>query len=181
MRVLIDDLLLFSRTNKNEKIFEITDLNILLENAKQDLAQVIEDKNARIISLALPELKVIPFQIQQLFTNLIGNSLKYSKPDVSPVINIDFKLINSNEEPELNNVSSKKYLKISISDNGLGFEQQYADNIFILFHRLHQDSEYEGTGIGLSICKKIVENHSGFIKAEGKLGVGAIFTFFLPF
>lgn len=180
MRILIDDLLLFSRTNKTEKVFEKTDLNVLLESANQDLAHAIEEKKAFIQASQLPTLKVIPFQIQQLFINLIGNSLKYCKPDISPIIKIDCDKINANEYSIIKTDTHKKYYKISISDNGLGFEQKYAENIFILFHRLHHITEYPGTGIGLAICKKIVENHKGFIVAESKPNIGSTFTIFLP-
>ena len=180
MRILIDDLLLFSRTNKAEKIFEKADLNKLLENANQELAHDIEEKNAVIESVQLPVLNVIAFQIQQLFVNLIGNALKYSKPDVPPVIKINCEKLAARDYPEFITDTRKKYFKISVSDNGMGFDQQYAEKIFILFHRLHHTTEYVGTGIGLSICKKIAENHNGFIIAEGKPGVGATFIVYLP-
>lgn len=180
MRMLIDDLLLFSRTNKAEEVFDKSDLNQLLEKATQELAQNIEEKNAVIKAVILPELHVIPFQVQQLFSNLIGNALKYSKPGISPLITIDCEKLAANEYPDFIKDTRKKYYKISISDNGLGFEQQYAEKIFILFNRLYQKSEYPGTGIGLSICKKIAENHSGYITAEGKPGIGATFSVFLP-
>jgi signal transduction histidine kinase/CHASE3 domain sensor protein len=181
MRSLIDDLLQFSRATKTEKKFEPTDLNLLLENAKQELIQDIEDKKAEIHTTQLPVLNVIPFQIQQLFINLIGNSLKYGKHDVTPVITVRYEEINADEYPFLNDKIQKRYHRISITDNGLGFEQQYAEDIFLLFYRLHPKSELTGSGIGLSICKKIVENHNGFISAAGKPGIGATFSFFLPF
>lgn len=180
MRRLIDDLLLFSSTTKAEKVFEKTDLNAILENAKQELAQVIEEKNAVIESVKLPVLNAIPFQILQLFINLIGNSLKYSKPNVVPYIKINCEKVLAREYSVIRAEANRKYYKISFTDNGMGFEQQYAENIFILFHRLHHVTEYKGTGIGLAICKKIVENHAGVIIAEGNPGVGAIFTIFLP-
>jgi light-regulated signal transduction histidine kinase (bacteriophytochrome) len=180
MRGLIDDLLQFSRTRKNEKNFELASLSLLLENAKQELIQDIEEKKAEIRSSDLPVLKVIPFQIQQLFINLIGNSLKYSKPGIAPVIKIYYEEINADEYPFLRDKIQKRYNKISINDNGLGFEQQYAQDIFILFYRLHSKSEYTGSGIGLSICKKIVENHDGYILAESTPGFGSTFSFFLP-
>lgn len=180
MRALIDDLLVFSRANKSEKVFESSDLNRLFENAKQELAEVIEEKKANIQSDSLPTLQVIPFQIQQLFINLIGNSLKYSKPNIAPLINISCEKIVAKDEPTLKTHDEKIFYKIAISDNGLGFDQQYAESIFILFNRLHQSTEYSGTGIGLSICKKIVENHGGFIAADGKPDTGATFTVFLP-
>ncbi len=181
MRHLINDLLLFSSTNKGEKIFTDTDLNTILKTVLQELSQTIEEKNADVRSAHLPTLAVIPFQIQQLFTNLISNSLKYSKPTIAPIITIEVSLSSDKEKLFYQAESTKQYYKISFSDNGLGFEQQYAENIFMPFKRLHDTSAYPGTGIGLSICKKIIENHSGFIYAEGNLGIGAKFTFFLPF
>jgi hypothetical protein len=180
MRLLIDDLLLYSRANKIEKVFEQTDFNVLIENVRQELSQTIEEKNAVLMVSNLPTLNVIAFQIQQLFVNLIGNSLKYCKPDISPEINIECDLIQSNDYPILKTDTKKKYYKISVTDNGLGFEQKYADTIFILFQRLHNKSEYPGSGIGLAICKKIIENHNGFISAEGQPGIGSTFTIFLP-
>lgn len=180
MRALIDDLLVFSRTNKSEKVFELSDLNLLLENAKQELVEIIEEKKAEIQYAQLPTLLVIPFQIQQLFINLISNSLKYSKPDIAPNINITCQKIAAKNEPLLKTENEKMFYKIAISDNGLGFDQQYAENIFVLFHRLHHSTQYSGTGIGLTICKKIVDNHAGYIFAEGKLDVGSTFTVFLP-
>jgi signal transduction histidine kinase len=180
MRQLINDLLIFSRANKAEKIFADTDLNVILKNVTQELAQTIEEKNAVLKSAQLPTLAVIPFQIQQLFTNLIGNALKYYRPDTAPLISIACTLTTAKENPALKAESDKPYYKISFTDNGLGFEQQFAENIFIPFRRLHDTSAYPGTGIGLSICKKIIENHSGIIYAEGKPGIGATFTFLLP-
>ena len=179
MRILIEDLLQFSRTNKIENIFEEKDLNYLLENAKQEIIQIIEDKKAIIKSDHLPTLSVIPFQIQQLFINLIGNSLKYSKADITPNINIKYAQIIAIDEEFLPD-NNKKYHKITIADNGIGFEQEYAKRIFIVFNRLHNKNEYDGTGIGLAICKKIIENHKGFIYAKGVLGEGSTFIIYLP-
>jgi signal transduction histidine kinase/CHASE3 domain sensor protein len=180
MRVLIDDLLLFSRTNKVEKIFELTSLDHLLEQAMQELTQQIEETRAEIISDPLPIVEVIPFQIQQLFINLIANSLKYCKPGIVPAISIKSTIIDSTEYSNLIKEKNKKYYKISLTDNGLGFEKQYEEAIFTLFYRLHNNSDYPGTGIGLAICKKIVENHEGYIKAESEAGIGATFSIFLP-
>ncbi|MCF6141577.1 CHASE3 domain-containing protein [Flavobacterium sp. K77] len=180
MRLLIEDLLQFSRTNKAEKIFEEANLNDLLDHVKQELAQVIEEKKGIIESETLPSLHVIPFQIQQLFTNLINNSLKYSKTDVAPTITIKSKLVSALDEELLPHNTLVNYHKIKFIDNGIGFEQEYAKKIFILFNRLHNKNEYDGTGIGLAICKKIAENHKGYLFAKGELGVGATFTLFLP-
>lgn len=180
MRILINDLLLYSRANKGERQFEKTDLNVLLANAKQELAQTIEDKQATISAVELPNLLVIPFQIQQLFINLIGNSLKFAKAGRDPIIRITCDHI---VHPNLSATQvneRKRYARISFSDNGIGFDQQYAESIFILFNRLHMKNEYPGSGIGLSICKKIVENHSGYISAQSELGSGATFHVLLP-
>ncbi|MFN7098999.1 MAG: CHASE3 domain-containing protein [Flavobacterium sp.] len=180
MRMLIEDLLQFSRTNKAEKVFEQADLNELLDHVKQELVQVIDDKKGTIESENLPNLNVIPFQIQQLFTNLINNSLKYSKEDTPPIITIKSKLVNTADEELLPQNSVLQYHKISFTDNGIGFEQEYAKKIFILFNRLHNKNEYDGTGIGLAICKKIADNHKGYLFAKGELGIGSTFTLFLP-
>ena len=180
MRILIDDLLQYSRTTKTEKIFEITDLNDLLENAKSDLWQFIEEKNAVINNDKLPKMTVIPFQIQQLFVNLISNSLKYSKSDSVPTIRISSKKVIAADEELIPKNTKEKFYKITFTDKGIGFEQEYAEKIFVLFNRLHNKNEYVGTGIGLAICKKIVENHKGFISSKGKPNIGAAFTIYLP-
>ncbi len=180
MRVLIDDLLLFSKTNTTKKEFIKSDLNELLENAKSELAVIIDEKKGSIKVDKLPKLQVIPYQIEQLFINLIGNSLKYSQPGTAPQININCDKILSNEYPELIDLPFKKFYKITFTDNGLGFDPQFKDNIFVLFQRLHSKTDYPGTGIGLAICKKIVENHKGYITADSEPGKGSIFTVFLP-
>ena len=180
MRALIDDLLLFSSTHKSEKVFELLDLDDILENVKMELALEIEEKNAVIEAVPLPTLHAIPFQMQQLFINLIGNSLKYSKPDEAPYIKIDCHSLYAQLYPHLKTNTEKKFYKISIIDNGLGFQQEHAENIFILFRRLHHKDKYAGTGIGLAICKKIVDNHSGFIVAESVPNQGSTFHIYLP-
>ncbi|MGC1632586.1 MAG: ATP-binding protein, partial [Gelidibacter sp.] len=180
MRSLIDDLLQFSRTNKSEEVFEESNVNILLETAKHDLAEIISDKRARISSDRMPSMKVIPFQIKQLFLNLISNSLKYSRENIAPVITITYSQTKAIDLPKVKYSKYGLYHTITIKDNGIGFDQEYVDKIFILFNRLHNKTEYSGTGIGLSICKKIVENHNGYITAEGKVDEGSTFTFYLP-
>lgn len=180
MRLLIDDLLQYSRTNKSDEVFKESDVNKLLEDAQQDLAEVIVSKNATITVDTIPNMKVIPFQIQQLFGNLIGNSLKYSKKDLDPVVTITYAKVSSKNDETLSKGSFEEYHKIVISDNGIGFEQEYADKIFSLFSRLHNKDEYSGTGIGLSICRKITDNHRGFIFAKGEPNIGATFMIYLP-
>ncbi|HEY1192874.1 CHASE3 domain-containing protein [Flavobacterium sp.] len=180
MRVLIDDLLLFSRTNTTKKEFIKMNLNELLDNAESELAEIIEEKRAVIKTNKLPKLAVIPYQIEQLFINLIGNSLKYSQPEIDPEISITSEKVNSSDYPEILEQSIKKFHKITFTDNGMGFDPQFKQTIFILFQRLHSKTDYPGTGIGLAICKKIVENHKGHIIADSTLGKGSIFTVFLP-
>lgn len=180
MRQLIDDLLQFSRTSRNDYAFERADLNILMENALDELQQKIEEKNAEIHYEKLPNVSVISFQIQQLFSNLISNSLKYSKEDVSPVIHITHSFITADQDAVLTaNKATGKFYKFVFTDNGIGFEEEYNDKVFDLFTRLHSKSDFEGTGIGLAICKKIIENHHGFITASGQPSEGAVFTFYL--
>ena len=180
MRELIDDLLLYSRTSKADKKFELFDLNLILERTEQELSQIITDSNTKIISDELPVLEIIPFQMQQLFVNIIGNSIKYAKKGQSPIVTITSEKINAAEYPILIKPVATTYYKISFSDNGIGFDEQYAERVFILFNRLISDKEYHGSGIGLTICKKIAENHAGHLTAQSKIGEGATFTFFIP-
>jgi len=180
MRVLIDDLLLFSRTNTTKKEFIKVNLNELLDNAESELAEIIEEKKAVIKTNRLPKLSVIPYQIEQLFINLIGNSLKYSQPDVEPEITITSEKVLASDYSGILDQSVKKYHKIIFTDNGMGFDPQFKETIFVLFQRLHSKTDYPGTGIGLAICKKIVENHKGHITADSIVGKGSVFTVFLP-
>ncbi|MRX40142.1 PAS domain-containing protein [Flavobacterium sp. LC2016-23] len=180
MRVLIDDLLLFSRTNTTKKEFIKSNLNELAENAKSELLEIIDEKKAVITVSKLPKLSVIPYQIEQLFINLIGNSLKYSRPDTIPEIHIESEKINSCDYPGVLDQNTRKYHKITFKDNGMGFDPQFKETIFVLFQRLHSKTDYPGTGIGLAICKKITDNHKGYIIADSIPNEGSEFTVFLP-
>ncbi|TDE18267.1 PAS domain S-box protein [Dyadobacter psychrotolerans] len=180
MQQLIVDLLAFSRANAVEKHFEMTDLNVVLSNVKEQLLENIQHKNAVIISDKLPVLPIIIYQFEQLFTNLIANSLKFVPVGVTPVIEITSGLIAGSKLNTPVPAIYKEYYFISFQDNGIGFDQQFKDRIFQVFQRLHNRNTYEGTGIGLAICKKIVENHHGFIDAVGHEGHGATFTIYLP-
>ena len=180
MQKLFGDLLAFSRATMTDKIFEKTNLNHVLEEVKNSLKESIEDKQVRISHTPLPELSVIPYQIRQLLENIIVNSIKYSKPDVPVEIKIDTQTVQGKAYTKLGATPGQKYYKLSISDNGIGFDQQYADKIFELFQRLHNKNEYSGTGIGLAICKKIIQNHQGFITASSEPGKGATFNIFIP-
>ena len=157
MRLLIKDLLQFSRTNKSEKVFEMADLNEILEAAKHEIAESISDKSAIIKSEHLPTLKVIPFQIQQMFINLLGNSVKYSKANVPPEIQIDYRKISLQQIGQLVLPAKKDFHKFTFSDNGIGFSEEYSQRIFELFSRLHNKDEIAGTGIGLAICKRLLK------------------------
>lgn len=180
MQKFITDLLLYSRASKADKTFVVSDLNEILENSKKELSHRIEERDAIINSTSdLPTLKVIPFQIQQLFSNLISNSIKYSKEDINPIIDISTAVVTGKEIPGYSGPDDSTYHKIIFADNGIGFDQQYAEKIFTLFYRLHSNKDYSGTGIGLAICRIIVENHRGFIFAQGKPGAGSVFTIYL--
>jgi light-regulated signal transduction histidine kinase (bacteriophytochrome) len=180
MQFLIQDLLAYSRTNKKEKEFLKTDLNALIEGVKNDLEQTIQEKGAILSAGDLPEINVIPFQLRQLFTNLFSNSLKFTRPNVAPEIKVKAKLQKA-KKIHLEGVDpAKDYWLITVQDNGIGFEPEYSTRIFEVFQRLHGKDEYDGTGIGLAICKKIIENHQGMITATGIPGQGATFSIYLP-
>lgn len=180
MRILIDDLLQYSRTNRSEKRFEEVDLNQVVSNALSELSENIAEKKAVIHFEKLHSIQGIQFQLEQLFINIISNSLKYSKTDEAVIVDINSKKVKAFKVPKLKDDSKKEYLKITFKDNGLGFEQEYAEKIFLLFNRLHGKKEYPGTGVGLAICKKIVENHKGYIFGKGKVNQGAEFEIYLP-
>lgn len=180
MQNLITALLNYSRINSAEEAYITTDLNILLDDVKTNLSEFLEENNVTIESGVLPTLKIVPHQISQLFINIIVNASKYKKSGVNPHVVISADISPATVIGAEGALLNKKYWKISISDNGIGFEQQYAEKIFELFQRLHTKQQYEGTGIGLAICKKIIQNHRGFIKAEGQPGIGARFNIYLP-
>ena len=171
MSNLIDDLLLYSHVSQRPHERENVDLNEKVQQALVDLDLDIEEKEAIVRPGKLPVVKGYRRQLQQLFQNLISNAVKYSKEDVAPLIDI------TAEEVEQ---AGKRYNRISVTDNGIGFAQEYEDKIFQMFSRLHGRHEYSGTGVGLSIVKKVVENHDGFIKVKSEPGVGSTFEIYLP-
>jgi PAS domain S-box-containing protein len=180
MQQLIIDLLTFSRANAVEKNFEETNLNVLVRNVRDQLHESIEQTGAEITFDELPIATVIVYQFEQLLINLVTNGMKFVKPDTKPKIHIYAGQIDgvNIRLPEAN--LSREYHFISVADNGIGFDPQYKDRIFQVFQRLHSKNEYEGTGIGLAICKKIADNHQGFIDALGNPGSGAVFTIYIP-
>lgn len=180
MQTLINDLLLFSRTNASTKKFELCDLNEIFSNALEDLAALIEEKDPIITSDNLPKTRAIPYQIQQLFINLLSNSLKFVEPNVRPTIHISCDVIKYDLLKYEDASASEKYFKLTFKDNGIGFEPEYATRIFHLLFRLHDKAIFPGTGIGLAICKKIVDNHNGYIEATSEPGKGAEFSVYIP-
>lgn len=182
MQVLINDILMFSRTSTANNQFELTDLNSILDNAAEEVADMMEEKNASIRSDKLPSIYAIPYQLQQLFINLLSNSLKFAKQDEDAIITVKCGIVGK-DDPELNELEEKiseEYYKLTFVDNGIGFEEQYAQKLFNLLFRINERNIYPGSGIGLAICRKIAENHFGFITAHGQPGVGAEFQIFLP-
>lgn len=180
MQTLIDDLLAYSRTNTFERKYESTDLNNIVDEVKADLQEELQQKAATIETSALCEISIIRFQFRQLLHNLVSNSLKFSHPARPPHIKIsgEIGLGASFDNDELTGETT--YCHIAVSDNGIGFEPQFSSKIFELFQRLHGRQEYNGTGIGLAIVKKIVENHDGVITATGVLNEGATFDIYIP-
>ncbi len=174
MQQLINDILQFSRHHIDTNDFEETDLNILLKEAVAELEIKITETQAQVNIQNLPTIAVIPGLMRQLFYNLISNGIKFSKNGTPPVINIC-----AIKKEGLGN-DFAGFHRIEISDNGIGFDDKYADEIFMVFKRLHSYHEFEGTGMGLAICKKIVEKHNGYITASSKIGKGATFTVGLP-
>ena len=177
MNVLIRDILKYSRLSQTDDLFVKTDLNGILRNAKQDLDLLIEEKNAVIHSGDLPVINGVAVQLHQLFFNLIGNSLKFSK--TAPVISVTAEILHVGAAPDaLKGILADRFVKLVFSDNGIGFEQQYHEKVFRMFQRLSDNKS--GTGIGLALCKKIVENHHGTISVTSESGKGSVFTIFLP-
>jgi signal transduction histidine kinase len=180
MQTLIDDLLTFSRVTRTDEGFVEVDLHDQLQKITEDLEYTIEKKNATIDIMVNHHIVAIPGQIRQLFQNLISNAIKFTKPDVAPIVQIKSEILKGEDIEQEGLDNHKEYCKITVKDNGIGFDQQYADKIFELFQRLHTRNEYQGTGIGLAVCKKIVDKHNGKINVSSKINEGTLFTIILP-
>lgn len=178
MQNLITDILTFSKIASERVEFTEIDLNKVISEVIVEMDEEIRAKDATVQVAQMPVLQVNAGLIKPLFHNLIANALKYCKKNIPPYVNIkvDLGLKNNNGQ----NQFSKNYCRIYIEDNGIGFDQRYAEEIFGMFKRLHRNSEFEGTGIGLALCKKIVEQHNGFISARSKVGEGSTFIISLP-
>lgn len=182
MSMLIRSLLEFSQLVRPEETFVPVDINVVIENVKQDLEFVIQEKSAYIRHENLPVIRASELQMHQLFHNLLSNSLKFVPPGRKPQIVISSQSV-SGKELKMHNGRAKdnsEYFVIKVSDNGIGFDKQYADHIFEIFKRLHGRTEFVGSGIGLALCKRILTNHHGFIHAESDIGSGSTFHIFLP-
>jgi len=180
MQSLIEDLLTYSRTKNAERKFEKTDLSYIMEDVKSEFREAIKEKKATIKVNLLCEIPVFQFQIYQLFYNLLSNSLKFSNPKKKLHITVESKMAKGKELKFEKLLPTSKYCHITFTDNGIGFETKYKERIFEIFQRLYTIEEYSGTGIGLAICKRIVENHNGFITATGKVNNGAQFDIYIP-
>jgi len=180
MQMLINDLLSFSRQSVSSSDFQRTDLNSLVREAITELEIEVEKSNAKIHLDELPVVWVIPSLMKQLFHNLVSNAIKFRAKGIEPIIHIESKKIYESDHSSLASLNGSKYYKVSISDNGIGFDPKYSDEIFMVFKRLNSYHEYEGTGVGLSICKKIIEKHNGSIVAQSEPGKGSTFSFVLP-
>jgi signal transduction histidine kinase len=175
MQGLIKDILTFSKVSNETEPFVKTDLNTLVHEVIDELESTVREKDATIDLSTLPAIPVNPVLMKSLFLNLIGNAMKYSKPDVAPEIRIYCDNIDTDKK-----TGHTRYYRIFIKDNGIGFDQKYAEQIFDMFKRLHVHTEYEGTGIGLALCKQIMEKHNGYINAVSAENEGATFIISLP-
>jgi light-regulated signal transduction histidine kinase (bacteriophytochrome) len=167
MQVLINDLLTFSRVTTRGEPFRPTDLQVVVRQVVEDLETRIEQSGASVELNELPTLEADPLQMRQLFQNLIGNALKFRRPEVAPHVRVWSRPLGHAFE-------------IAVEDNGIGFDEKYLDRIFTIFQRLHGRGEYEGTGVGLAVCRRIVERHGGTLTARSAPGQGATFLITLP-
>ena len=180
MRHLIDTLLEFSRTARSHQPFAPVDLNSLVKDVQTDLELKIEETATILHIEALPAIEAIPSQMKQLFDNLLNNSIKFRKAGVPPVITISCLRLSRRQQEQHHLNAGNTWFRIDFTDNGIGFEPEYNDRIFQIFQRLHGKSEFPGSGIGLAICKKIIDQHKGLIYATGEPDNGATFTIILP-
>jgi PAS domain S-box-containing protein len=179
MRTLIDNLLEFSRMTRSSRAYVPCDLNSILQEVASDQELKIEETQTTLQKDSLPVVDAVPSEMRQLFNNLISNSLKFRRKDVTPVIRISGSALGDSDKMKYGLGLDRRFYRIDFSDNGIGFEQEYAEKIFQIFQRLHGKAEYPGAGIGLAICKKIVDNHEGIIYASSD-GNGSTFSILLP-
>lgn len=177
MQQFIDDLFLYSKMSGIEMRYESVDLNQLLVEVTEDFIEEKENQLFELESVALPVINASRFQMHQLFVNLIDNAIKFKKEDERQIITISYEQTN---DAEISNDEKLKWNKITFADNGIGISKEISTSIFDIFKRGHSDKTFKGTGVGLSVCRKIMENHGGKIFASGVEGEGAIFTLYFP-
>ena len=188
MQTLINDLLAFSRIIRATQPFMLMDLAALTKEVLGDLETRIEKTGAQVHVGTLPAIEADPLQMRQLLQNLIGNALKFQPPGAAPVVKVDAQLVTRDQiredavfpNPPPTVRADDKFCVLTVQDNGIGFEEQYLEKIFAVFQRLHGRSEYEGTGVGLAVCRRITDRHGGLITAQSKPGEGATFIVILP-
>ncbi len=178
MNSLVSDLLDYSRLSK-EQLFEPTDFNHMISELKGDLESLIEEKNAEIEVCEFPVIEAIPGQVRLVFQNLLHNALKFSVPGRQPKIRIICERVKE-KTAESEKDEKGRFLKVSVQDNGIGFDEKFLDRIFVIFQRLHSHKEFPGTGIGLAIVHKIISKHNGIITAKSQEGKGSTFIIVLP-
>ena len=178
MSTLIKDLLNFSRMSSNREDFKLVSLSSIVQRILDDQELRIKGLNVRVEVGPLPTIEGVPSQLEHLFANLISNALKFLRPDALPLLRIQAKPIDGRAYAEL--IADRRYVEITVEDNGIGFDEKYLDHIFEVFQRLHGKSEFEGTGIGLAICKRVVVYHQGFITAHSQPNHGTTFVVVLP-
>lgn len=179
MQQMVDDLLSLSQITEDAHVEKVS-LDQLLADVLQTFEPHLESMRGIVHADPLPEAEVVPSQFRQLFQNLIANSLKFAKKDLPPVLTIRWSRIHEKDISDVALRKASSYLKLTFTDNGIGFDNRFADKIFAIFQRLHTRSEYDGTGIGLAICRKIVETHGGTIQATSTLEQGSEFTIIIP-
>lgn len=180
MQTLIEDLLSYSRTSAADLTWEEVNLQATVAQVVDELAERVEEKKATIVYEDLPVIKGIPFQIRQLLDNLISNALKFSKANMPARVDIRATRVPGSLIPFAEADAARQYHCIAVSDQGIGFDPEFRKRIFDIFQRLHHRDRYEGTGVGLAICRRIAENHEGFIEAQGMPGQGAVFQVYIP-
>jgi light-regulated signal transduction histidine kinase (bacteriophytochrome) len=182
MQGLILDVVDYTNLINSNEPLETVDLEVCIRDVRENLSNLLAQQKVLIVANNLPQIKGYLYQLQLLFTNLVHNSIKFSKEGIDPVITITAEQIKATHPYRTeDNITEETFLLIRVVDNGIGFENEFAEKIFVMFQRLHgTNTAYEGKGIGLSICKRVMSNHNGFISAEGELGKGATFNLFFP-
>jgi len=176
MQQLITDITAYNKVRQLDGNFRELDLMEVMDTVAAELNDDITEKGASLSYHDLPEINGIELLLKQLLLNLVRNSMKFSRPNVPPVVTV----IGSRMPVALPEATAQRFYEVVVSDNGIGFDNSHAEEIFKVFTRLHSKQEFDGTGVGLSLCRKIMQHHKGYIKASGKPGEGATFMLYFP-